>query len=187
MMIEEIKAKGQAMSREVRKVPANWQHPIIEVPNWHTGCMQKRFQPMHDRPFACEMREWFAGWEAWERGERPEYASEAARRMAYWEWAGPPPDPAYYRPDWQDAERTHLMMYETVSEGTPLSPSFETPDQLAHWLTDNNANFYAGTPGTFEQWLEIAQGGLPSTCIARKLIESGVQACGQAVQPVTGT
>lgn len=34
-MNEEIKAKGQAMSREVRKVPANWQHQIIEVPNWH--------------------------------------------------------------------------------------------------------------------------------------------------------
>ena len=34
--------------------------------------MQKRLQPMHDRPFACEMREWFAGWEAWERGERPD-------------------------------------------------------------------------------------------------------------------
>lgn len=40
----------------------------------------------------------------------------------------------YYRPAWTDAERNGYQLYETVTEGTPLTPSFETPAQLINWL-----------------------------------------------------
>lgn len=145
------------MGREVRRVPANWQHPKIERPNLRRGVMEKRFQPMFDRPFAPAMREWIAAWEAWDRGERPDYAKDET--MPYWEYAGGPPHPAYYRPDWPDAERTHLMMYEDTSEGTPISPAFETPEELARWLADTGASAFGRETASYEAWLNIARGG----------------------------
>ena len=45
-----------------------------------------------------------------------------------------PPDQADYRPDWLDGEATYVQMYETVSEGTPVSPVFALREQLEDWL-----------------------------------------------------
>ncbi len=36
------------------------------------------------------------------------------------------PDPADYMPDWLPEEAPCLQWYETVSEGTPISPIFES-------------------------------------------------------------
>lgn len=105
------------MGREVRRVPKDWQHPKKREFNYRLGKYEERYQPMHDRSFADEMREWYQGWEAWERGERP----EGATSETYWAWNGGPPDPEYYMPAWPDSERTHLMMYEDTTEGTPIS------------------------------------------------------------------
>ncbi len=63
------------MSREVRRVPAGWQHPKVKSFNWLKRREEENFQPMHDEPFAPAMRAWFAAWEAWERGERPDYCT----------------------------------------------------------------------------------------------------------------
>jgi len=150
------------MGREVRRVPAKWQHPKIERPNYLKGCMEKRYQPMYDQPFAPAMREWYESWQAWERGERP----ESSDGYTYWEWSGHPPDPDYYRPDWPDAERTHLMMYEDTSEGTPISPAFETPEELARWLTDNGASAFGDSTGSYEGWLRVAQGGWAPSAVS---------------------
>ena len=46
-----------------------------------------------------------------------------------------PPDPEYYRPAWSE-EPTAYQMYETVSEGTPVSPVFLTVDELRTWLLE---------------------------------------------------
>jgi hypothetical protein len=43
--------------------------------------------------------------------------------------------PEEFMPNWPIDQRTHLMMYETCTEGTPISPAFETPEELALWLT----------------------------------------------------
>ena len=164
------------MGREVRRVPANWQHPKISVPDWRTGQMVERYQPMYDRPFEPAMREWYAEWQAWERGERPSYCSEECARMKFWEYNDGPPDPKFYRPDWTDAERTHLMMYEDTSEGTPISPAFETPEELARWLVDNNASAFGNSTASYEAWLRIARGGwAPSMVVDASGVHSGVE------------
>jgi hypothetical protein len=62
-------------------------------------------------------------------------------------------------PDWPEADRTHWQMYETVSEGTPISPPMEGPEQLARWLADNDASAGAYTTATFEQWMAMIQDG----------------------------
>jgi len=50
------------------------------------------------------------------------------------------------------------MMYENTSEGTPISPPFETPEELARWLADNNASAFGGMTATYEQWLATCKG-----------------------------
>jgi hypothetical protein len=63
------------------------------------------------------------------------------------------PDVYDYMPEWDEEEKTHIMMY--TSSGTSISPAFETPEELARWLTDTNASAYALSTNTYEQWLEF--------------------------------
>lgn len=78
---------------------------------------------------------------------------------------GNPPDINDYMPNWPDAERTHLMMYETTSEGTPISPAFRTPEELARWLADNKASAFGSMTASYESWLEVARGGWAPSAI----------------------
>lgn len=116
------------MGREVRRVPPNWKHP--ERDDYRGGP-----QPMYDKTFAAAVAEWKAGYAAWERGERSEGCSESVRSMEFWEWHGPPPDREYHRP-WADDEATWWQLWETVSEGTPVSPPFATKDELIAYLAE---------------------------------------------------
>ena len=125
------------MGREIRRVPPNWEHPTKEYPNYRLGTMEVRYQPMYDRALAPAMREWIADWDAWERGERPDYCSEESKILPYWEWSGGPPDPEYYRPDWQEGLATWWQVYETVSEGSPVSPPFATQQELVDYLVEH--------------------------------------------------
>ena len=104
------------MSREVRMVTKNWNHPVDK---------RGRAVPLFDSDEYEEHREW------WQNGEMDE------------------PDPADYMPD--SAERTHYQMYETVSEGTPISPPMTTKEALARWLEDHDANACAGQVATYEE------------------------------------
>lgn len=115
------------MGREVRKVPPNWHHPKQE--GWSDG----RLQPMFDQRFEDAAREWKDGLAAWERGERPDYCTGESRTLEFWEYDGGPPDRAYYRP-WRDDEATWFQVWETVSEGTPVTPAFATTDELVDYL-----------------------------------------------------
>jgi hypothetical protein len=125
------------MGREIRRVPPNWEHPKKEYPDHRSMRMAERYQPLYNRPFAPSMREWYANWEAWERGERPDYCSAESRDLPFWEWDGGPPDPEYHRPDWKPEEMTWFQMYETVSEGTPVSPPFASKEELVDYLATN--------------------------------------------------
>ena len=65
-------------------------------------------------------------------------------------------------------QRTHVQMYETSSgimlgdgprgRGTPISPEFATPEELARWLTDNRASWHGSRGGSYEQWLAVIVG-----------------------------
>jgi hypothetical protein len=47
-------------------------------------------------------------------------------------------------PGWQ--------LWETTSEGSPISPVFKSPEDLADWCVPN-ATFFAGITGTKLEWL----------------------------------
>lgn len=125
------------MGREIRMVPEGWEHPKSE---------RGGFQPMHDCSYQEKAQEWWDCATAYHAkdldgleeldvymGDKPD---EVLRDHPwYWEWTGSPPDPDYYRPEFT-APADHVQMYETVSEGTPVSPVFATKGQLAQWMVD---------------------------------------------------
>jgi len=100
------------MGREIRRVPAGW----------------SKENPHYDRSWREAVAEWKAGYAEWEAAPQTD--------CEWWDWAGPPPTghEDCYRPDWTDAERTHYQLYETVSEGTPVTPAFATEDELIDYL-----------------------------------------------------
>ena len=125
------------MGREVRMVPADWQHPT------NNG----RVVPLHAvEDYQPRLDSWNAN------------VAERGIQGAI-EWDGGPPDRKDYMPDWPVDQRTHCMMYETTSEGTPISPAFATPEELARWLTDNNASAFGRAGASYEGWLRVCKGG----------------------------
>jgi hypothetical protein len=165
------------MGREVRMVPADWQHPMRE---------DGGFIPLFGGSYQERAEEWREEGEHWQKGLRRNYGdgpkwkpieAELAE-MRYTDYAGAIPSPNDYMPDWPDEQRTHYMMYEDTSEGTPISPAFATPEELARWLADNNASAFAGETATYEQWLRMitGTGWAPSMVICGSLAYSGVAA-----------
>lgn len=138
------------MGREVRRVPANWQHPT----DAHGALI-----PMHARfPYDDdEIREGIA--DGWLTGEPPYYGIPVM-------------------PGWSDAERTHWQMYETCSEGTPISPAFATPEELAWWLADSGASAFGNMTASYSAWLATLRSGSAISAVVTSdgHLMSGVEA-----------
>ncbi len=132
------------MGREIRMVPPNWQHPTQHC--HHCGldgrrlCDEARrnggmcYKPLN-QGYAADAAEWKAEYAKWIAGER-----EPKDGTDFWDYYGMPPAREDYCPDWAEAEATHFQIYETVSEGTPVSPVFASRDELAQWLIDNGTS-----------------------------------------------
>lgn len=121
------------MGREIRQVPADWEHPRNN---------REELLPLYDESFEEAFEQWMADYENWMQGNwdliewgpgpDSEYAVSNAREFT--EYMGRSPEPDHYRPLWKEEDRTHYQLYETVSEGTPLSPVFATLAELGEWM-----------------------------------------------------
>jgi hypothetical protein len=117
------------MGREVRRVPPWWEHPKNKRGGWI---------PMYDQDFMTARRNWQAHADAWASGRHPDLmllsVAERAACPRYEDWNDVPPnDPRWYRPAWSEDEATAFQLYETTTEGTPLSPVCPTLDALVEW------------------------------------------------------
>jgi hypothetical protein len=170
------------MGREVRMVPADWKHPTQEG-FYSDGSI--RYSSLFDgSDFEARAADWDEEAAKWDRGEFPSYAEDSDKAGSYAEWAGDRPDPSDYMPNWPEAERTHYMMYETTSEGSPISPAFATPEELAKWLADNGASSFGASTASYESWLRVCKGGwAPSAVVDAHGIRSGVEALGDKAAP----
>lgn len=121
------------MGREVRFVPKNWKHPKDP-----TG----RYKPLFDE-FDKDLKLF--------EGEVKKNGMRETLEM----WGGGPDPDKYMLVDVPPSDRTHLMMYENTSEGTPISPAFENPEDLARWLVDNEASIFGNETADFDEWLTI--------------------------------
>ena len=100
------------MSREVRRVPLDWRHPVEPNPHW--------------RPQQAGRRR---------RGD-PESALHGPEEMFTPLLGGArdeDEDEADYMPDFGDAD-LGWCLYETVTEGTPVTPVFATAEALIEYL-----------------------------------------------------
>jgi hypothetical protein len=168
------------MGREIRRVPAHWEHPEREERNWQTGQLEKFFMPLYDESYSVAITEWIKGHESWLKGEHPDqakYPDETAKYEFYAQWSGNPPAVNYYRPDWKPEEMTWYQVYETVSEGTPVTPPFETKEELIAYLVENGDSFSEGVPWTREGAEKFLQTEwAPSGIIKDGKYMSGIQA-----------
>jgi len=174
------------MGREVRRVPRDWEHPRDE---------KGHLIPLFGSSFMECLREWNEDNAQWERGLERDWSSIGAKKgwktksrehanTPYSEYGGHRPRAEDHMPDWPDEERTHYQMYETCTEGKPISPVIETPEGLARWLADNVAKSFAGQTASYEAWLRVCQDGwAPSAVLipGRGLV-SGVE--GMKTEPV---
>ncbi|KKM21704.1 hypothetical protein LCGC14_1632770 [marine sediment metagenome] len=153
------------MGREVRLVPADWEHPRDE---------HGKYKPLFNDDYVTVAWEWMHEAKLWSEQKHPEQDS---KYNFYWEWSDMPPEENLYRPAWIEDNRTHFQMYETTSEGTPISPVMETKEELAHWLADNNANAFGGMTATYEEWLTTIERGWAVSLVgeAGKGLVSGVE------------
>lgn len=71
-------------------------------------------------------------------------------------------DPKYYRPAWTEEIATWYQVYETVSSGTPITPPFETKEQLAYHLYTKGTS-WDDRPWSREAAMSfVEEGWLPS-------------------------
>ncbi len=165
------------MGREVRRVPVGWQHPTKA---------NGEFIPLYDgAKYDRRLARWELENAKWHEGLRDDYAGRWKPiepeyiGMSFEEWDGERPEADEYMPRWTAEETTHWMMYENVTEGTPISPVCETPEVLARWLADHNANAFAGNTTTYEHWLGMIRQGYAPTFVLNKTdgtVMSGVDA-----------
>lgn len=130
------------MGREVKRVPLDFDHPLHKV--WYG----------YQITFCHE-----------EYREGCERCREFARIMGiptekYEGIQIDNPCPAWtkhFKVDPPEGEGWQL--WETTTEGAPISPVFKTPEELAEW-SEENATVFADIKATKKEWLEAIQGGL---------------------------
>lgn len=141
------------MGRQVRKVAADWQHPKDASGAYIP--LREHF-PYSEAEIAEGIRD------GWLTDEEPLHGIPVM-------------------PQWPAAQRTHLMMYETTTEGTPISPAFETPEELVRWLADSKASAYADVTASYDAWLAMINAGeVPSFGVVDGVLVSGVELAAQA-------
>lgn len=163
------------MGRELRRVPANWEHPKDS---------NGRYIPLYGGSWRESVTNWDINAAQWDKGLRKDFGTGTwvpvdpkYRDLSYAEWDGDRPDMGDYMPDWTESERTHFQMYEDTTEGTPISPVMETPEKLARWLADSGASAFGDSTATYEQWLSTIKRGWAVSMVADASgLKSGVEA-----------
>lgn len=185
------------MGRTVRMVPPDWQHPK-KPDGSHIPLLDQSFSDAVVEYHSEHLPDWLEGLRLWEQEGKvaaydgvktiAEAAADALRSRPY---SPPPENPTYewwagrrptmpvkkdYMPDFPEGTATHYMMYEDTSEGTPISPAFATPEELARWLADNEASAFAGETASYEAWLSTIKRGFAHTAsFVQGRLVSGVE------------
>jgi hypothetical protein len=138
------------MGRELRMVPRGWEHPKDE---------KGKYIPLLAGSYSERIKAWDEENEQWQKGFHSDYhggwkpKEEKYKDVSFNEWGGLRPLKENYMPEWTMEGAVMLVMYEDTSEGTPISPAFETPEELAYWLANNGASAFGAMTASYEEWL----------------------------------
>jgi hypothetical protein len=123
------------LGREVRPVAIGWEHP--RRPGTYSDG-SPRYRPLHSREdLRLHLEDFHDNPGDWEDGH---------------------PDLDDYMPPIPEGHPYQFMLYETTSEGSPLSPAFGTLEELAAWC-EVGATAFGGIRWTREQWLASFKDG----------------------------
>ena len=160
------------MSRSARRVSPDWVHPRDRC--GHYVPLRNGLQ------YAQDLREWDQNAAKWKEGLRRRDGStewvpiDAEDRGKSYDEFEERPDPSDYMPEWPPDKCTHWQMYESVTEGTPISPVCGSPEELANWLVDHDVNAFAGTTASYQEWLSlILHGPTCSGLITSEYVKPG--------------
>src|ERR1017187_59544 len=123
------------MGREIRRVIPNWEHPRETAETARDPRAIGKFIPLYDYDYETHLAEWIDENSQWQRGEHPSQKGSGCKY--YQDYAGDPTDPDMCRPKWSENEASWYQVYETVSEGTPVTPAFGTQQELIEYLVAN--------------------------------------------------
>lgn len=141
------------MSRGIRRVPKDYEPPT----NDRTG----RPEPCFDEFYVVKSRQWLAQWEEWQKGEHPNQKQyQIAADVTFEDWDGKGPDPDYYYPGerWPEGSEMGIRMYESVTEGTPISRWYPDTDEGREAMAEELAgDVDTGITShlTKEDWLNV--------------------------------
>jgi len=168
------------MGREIRRVKAGWEHP-------RDGSGE--YIPLLEG-FAENHAKWIQECEQFDNGLAWDYARDCWRPITREEYdegkaevIGEEPVASRYTPDWSEEEKTHFQLYETVSEGTPLSPPMPSLEALAAWLVDGY-EYYSSDDHrlSYEEWLRMCKAGwAPSGLVVNGQYTAGFVAIGRGL------
>lgn len=160
------------MGREIRLVKQGWEHP-----RYADG----GYKPLLEMSFKECLDEWEEGKSYFDKGLYLSYDKSTTKlsKEEIEEGFESRPSESDFMPQWKDKEKTHMMMYEDCTEGTPISPVFKIGqnEELAQWLADNKASTFGYNTATKEQWLNMinAGGWAVSGIISNGKMMSGVE------------
>jgi hypothetical protein len=149
-----------SMGREVRPVALDWEHPC-EPGTYSDG--SPRYRPLFSRESLRHRLEW--------RAEHPDDEDEQE-----------PVDLNDYMPEIPEGTPYGWQLYETVTEGSPLSPVFATKDELAAWMSSPAAGRDQVAPEVAARF--VAEGWAPSFMMSPQTgLVSGVEWIGSVSRP----
>lgn len=169
------------MGLEIRRVKPDWEPPTEGRTNSSTREASQRYSPDNgwEQWHPHYDTDWLSEWRRWQVGRirwylmRPLIWLATMLGMFYMKsygwprWCsesyagdcGGPPQWQSYRPRWSDKERTHFQLYETVSEGTPLSPPMPDVESLSQWCSEKRDIWPGVGNMTYEDWLAFCRSG----------------------------
>lgn len=147
------------MGREIRQVTAKWRHPK----------QHGKYIPLFGNSFREELARWNKHKKKWDQGFMESFENrgqwvpipEDYKDISYEDWDGEKPNKRDYMPEWKNKEKTHIQLYETTTEGTPISPVFAKKDfeKLCEYAATHCTTF-----GYFkakkEEWYEMLKDDL---------------------------
>lgn len=148
------------MGREIKRVPVNFDWPIGEVWFGYTlenlHCKACNGKGKASVPVIIGSKSDNGEWKT----EEVKYCPVCEGEGEIYNKIEPPTGPGY-------------QLWENVSEWSPMSPSFATPEELARWLVENNK--YDKLP--YDRWLAFITGPgyAPSMAVVGGRVMSGVE------------
>lgn len=157
------------MGREVKRVPLDFSWPMNKI--WPGYTISLYISIKHYYP-----------------DEHEELLKEFAKAMkCEYDDASDLTDEKYDDFKIEVPEGKGWQMWETVSEGSPISPVFKTPEELAQWLADTKSSAFGSQTATYEQWLAMIGEGwcVSGAFVPGKGVVSGVELASMDRKEVT--